>query len=99
VATLQLVIVCATVLWLTALVTGRPKSRPADVFAGLAVGDRVAAYTDGDQSIQGIVAAPVNGQLLLREAQLFTAGSQTGLGDVRLVSDNVRLLQVLGRGS
>jgi hypothetical protein len=95
--TLQLLIVCITVLFIVALVTRKEQPEPIGVFDDLGVGDKVAAYTSDGQSVIGLVASTPNGRLILSDAALVTGGSEVKLGNVRIPGDAVHLVQVVSR--
>ena len=101
--TAQLVILCVTLLLLAAMlvVAGERRAEPAPtpdgVFDDLRVGDRVAVYTEGEQSVTGVVSSPPNGRLALSDAALVTGAVETKIGNARVPSERVQLVQVISR--
>ena len=98
-STVQLLIICITVLALAGIVLSRaePRRSPGrSIFADLYPGERVAAHLEGSQSIEGVVSDWEDGHLTLRDAKLLSGGASTAMGGlVRVPERGVIAVQEL----
>lgn len=97
VSTLQLLIVCLTVLLVVMAVTGRKTAQGGTpVFAGLSAGQDVVVHIADGQSVRGSILRCDHACLLLTGAVLLAGGAETKMGGVvRIPCEGVALIQEL----